>query len=89
MFPAWAGMNRLGGQFIMSGMSVPRVGGDEPEEADAVKPSAFVFPAWAGMNRSGGKRAQRHPSVPRVGGDEPLQLPGRIAKIKCSPRGRG
>ena len=77
MFPAYAGMIRLGLMthwLKLSASSVPRLRGDDPFQLYYGEVDEPVFPAYAGMIRQYRCRSacSELGGVPRLRGDDPL-----------------
>ena len=88
VFPARAGMDRIGSFASAGPMCVPRPRGDGPATNGASAP-APVFPARAGMDRSSSSPSQdARPVFPaRAGMDRRRIAPG--SRKPCSPPARG
>ena len=95
VFPARAGMNRIGDEtasLAYRGLEVfpARAGMNRSTRSNRETQADNVFPARAGMNRQpSAPSASALVSVPRAGGDEPVLTWVYTLRYRCSPRGRG
>ena len=89
VFPAHAGMDRIGCVHGQTRPCVPRTRGDGPESDGMVKQFIDVFPAHAGMDRSPVRPPVWPPRVPRTRGDGPVPRHLTMDKRIRVPRTRG
>ena len=89
VLPAYAGMILREEDRSVERTGAPRVCGDDPAKAVAIKAIGTVLPAYAGMILLDDLGGNEKWGAPRVCGDDPGYARAQTTGTVCSPRMRG